>query len=233
MARVKLVGDYNETDIDKEILYKMKENKNTIYLSLKRGADILIGFTGTILTIPILVGVKVAYLIHKDYNPILFKQTRIGKNGKEIKIYKFRSMVPNADEVLDELMKKDKKIRDEYKKFKKLKEDPRITKVGHFLRSTSLDEFPQFINVLKGEMSVVGPRPYLHREMKDIGSYYEKIISCKPGLTGYWQVQGRSNTDFVTRLKMDSYYIDTKGLRLDTKLFFKTIEIVIKRNGAK
>ena len=116
---------------------------------------------------------------------------------------------------------------------RKLKDDPRITKVGKIIRHASIDEFPQFINVLLGDMSVVGPRPYLHREKEDMGHYYKRIITCKPGVTGYWQVNGRSNTDFQTRLKMDAYYCETKGIKLDLRLFLKTFATVLKRDGAK
>ena len=207
--------------------------RKSLYFFVKRISDIFIGLIGTLLLIPLTIIVKIAYMISGDFESIIFKQARIGKNGKTIYIYKYRSMVPNADEVLFELMKKDKKIRDEYSKNKKLANDPRITKVGKFLRKTSIDEMPQFLNVLKGDMSVVGPRPYLHREIKDMSGYYNYIVTTKPGVTGYWQVNGRSNTDFVTRLKMDSYYCENKGLILDLKLFLKTFATVLGKKGAK
>ena len=127
---------------------------------------------------------------------IMNRQTRIGHHGKEITIYKFRSMIPNAEEKLEELMRDDPKIREEYLKNKKLENDPRITKVGHFLRKSSLDEFPQFFNVLLGDMALVGPRPYLPREKQDMGYYYSNIIEVKPGITGMWQANGRSNLSF-------------------------------------
>ena len=207
--------------------------RKSLYFFVKRISDIFIGLIGTLFLIPLTIIVKIAYMISGDFESIIFKQARIGKNGKTIYIYKYRSMVPNADEVLFELMKKDKKIRDEYSKNKKLANDPRITKVGRFIRNTSIDEMPQFLNVLKGDMSVVGPRPYLHREIKDMSGYYNMIVTTKPGVTGYWQVNGRSNTDFVTRLKMDSYYCENRGLILDLKLFLKTFATVLGKNGAK
>lgn len=207
--------------------------RKNIYFAVKRIFDIFVGLIGTILLIPMAIIIKIAYMISGDFYPILFKQARIGKNGKTIYIYKFRSMVPNADEILYDLMKKDKKVKEEYQKNKKLKDDPRITKVGRVIRHASIDEFPQFINVLKGDMSVVGPRPYLHRELKDMGRFYDRIITCRPGVTGYWQVNGRSNTDFKTRLKMDNFYCQNQGFKFDVKLFIKTFETVLGMDGAK
>lgn len=163
---------------------------------LKRVMDIGIGIVGGLSLIPLTILVWIKTDNEERKHGLFFTQDRIGKDGKSIKIYKYRSMVTGADKILEEMMAKDEKIREEYEKNKKLKDDPRITKVGEFLRRTSLDEFPQFINVLKGEMSFVGPRPYLPREKKDMGEYYEKIIKSKPGITGMWQTHGRSETDF-------------------------------------
>ena len=207
--------------------------RKNVYFLVKRLFDIFVGLVGTMLLIPMGIIIKIAYMISGDFYPILFKQARIGKNGKTIYIYKFRSMVPNADEILYDLMKKDKKVKEEYQKNKKLKDDPRITKVGKVIRHASIDEFPQFINVLKGDMSVVGPRPYLHRELKDMGRFYDRIITCRPGVTGYWQVNGRSNTDFKTRLKMDNFYCQNQGFKFDVKIFIKTFETVLGMDGAK
>lgn len=203
------------------------------YYIPKRIADIIGGIIGCILLIPITLFIKIAYMLTGDFNSIFYSQVRIGKNGKLIKIYKYRSMIVNADEVLEKLLKSDKEIAREYKRYKKLENDPRITKVGKFIRNTSLDEFPQFINVLKGEMSLVGPRPYLPREKEDMGEYYNTIIKCKPGITGYWQVNGRSGTDFVKRLVLDEYYYQVRCLVMDTKILLKTVAKVFKKEGAK
>ena len=138
-----------------------------------------------------------------DFHSIFYRQKRIGKNGKEFIMYKYRSMIVNADEKLKEVLK-DKKLADEYKNNKKLENDPRITKVGKLIRLLSLDEFPQFINIFIGDMSLIGNRPYLPRERKDMGDYYIDIIKTKPGLTGYWQVNGRSNLSFKKRLELES-----------------------------
>ena len=203
------------------------------YAIVKRSIDFFCGIIGCFILIPLFIVIKIACLLTKDTAPIFFKQERIGKSGKPINIYKFRSMIPNADKALERLIENDEKIRIEYKRYKKLKNDPRITKVGKFIRDTSIDEFPQFINILKGDMSVVGPRPYLFREKEDMGEYYETIVKMKPGLTGYWQVNGRSGTDFVDRLVKDEYYLSHRGIRMDIKIMIKTFSKVVKKEGAK
>ena len=207
--------------------------KKGIFLCFKRLFDILISIIGMVFLIPILLITKIVYMISGDFKSIIFKQNRIGLNGKEFKFYKIRTMIPNADEELERLMKEDKKIAEEYKKYKKLHNDPRITKGGSFLRRMSIDEFPQFINIFKGDMSVIGPRPYLPREKEDMGKSFDKIVTCKPGLTGYWQVSGRSNTDFEERLELDKIYVDKQSLKIDVKIFFKTFLKILGREGAK
>lgn len=199
----------------------------------KRGIDIIGGIAGVILLVPITIGIVTAKVILKDKGPIFYTQERIGKNGKLFKMYKFRSMVEEADDILDTYLSENKEARIEYEKNKKLENDPRITKIGKFIRKTSLDEFPQFINVLKGEMSLVGPRPYLPRERECIGDYYASIIKQKPGITGYWQVSGRSNTSFEKRLELESYYSNNSSLLLDLKIFLKTFKLIILSEGAK
>ena len=207
--------------------------KKYLYFGVKRLFDILIALIGCLFLLPIILIVKISYLLHKDFDSIFFRQKRIGKNGKEFNLYKFRSMVPNADEVLKELLKNDEAARKEYKVNKKLKNDPRVTSMGKILRVTSLDELPQFINIFKGEMSLIGNRPYLPREKEDMGLYYNDIIKTKPGLSGLWQVMGRSNTTFEERLKLEQYYSRNYGLKLDIKIFFKTFDVVLRHKGAK
>ena len=199
---------------------------------LKRVIDIGVSFLGVLLLIPltILVWIKTDKKERKE--GLFFNQERIGRNGRKIVIYKYRSMVTGADEILEKMMKEDPKIKEEYEKNKKLKNDPRVTKIGEFLRKTSLDEFPQFINVFKGEMSFVGPRPYLLREKNDMGTYYEKIVKSKPGITGMWQTHGRSETDFEERLVLDEYYYRNWSLWLDVVIIIKTIKNVIGKKGA-
>lgn len=188
---------------------------------------------GVIALIPITI---ILFIVNKcskeNKGPLFYEQLRIGKNGKEFRLYKYRSMVTHADEKLWEYLNKNEEAKQEYCKYKKLKYDPRITRLGKFLRKTSLDEFPQFINVLKGDMSLVGPRPYLYREKEDMGEKYHEIITVKPGLTGYWQVNGRSNVEFEERVKMDVDYIRKRNLWLDFTLLIKTVLKVFNRRGA-
>ena len=200
--------------------------------ALKRFIDIIGGLVGCIILIPLMVCIKVANIIAKDNGPLFFTQTRIGKEGKEFKLYKFRSMVVGADEKLKEYLEKNEVARKEYSTYKKLKNDPRITKVGHFIRNTSLDEFPQFINVLKGDMSLVGPRPYLPREKEEMGIMVGTITNMKPGITGLWQVSGRSNVTFKDRLDMDREYYYNWSLKWDIKILLKTVKNCVLRKGA-
>lgn len=222
-----------ETIINNATTINNKKVKLYIEKAVKRVIDIIAGLVGTILLIPITIGIYIARKILKeDDGPIFYDQLRIGKNGKIFKMYKYRSMVIGADDKLKEYLVENEEAREEYSKYKKLKKDPRITKLGDFLRKTSLDEFPQFINVLKGDMSLVGPRPYLQREKDDMGEYYKYIILCKPGITGYWQTTGRSDVTFDDRLKMDYKYYQNRNLKIDLKLLRKTILNVVKKEGA-
>ena len=215
------------TTINKKGIKRILENV------IKRIIDIIGGLIGTIILIPLSIIIYIARIIlNEDDGPMFYEQLRIGKNGKQFRMYKYRSMVMGADEKLFEYLEQNEEAREEYTKYKKLKNDPRITKIGNFLRKTSLDEFPQFLNVLMGHMSLVGPRPYLPREKKDMGEYYTYIIESKPGITGYWQVAGRSDVTFDERLKMDFEYNKNKSLKTDIKLMFKTVLNVIKKEGA-
>ena len=210
--------------------------RNRIILKLekfvKRAIDIIGSIVGIIFLIPLTIVIGIANLILKDKGPIFYTQERIGKNGKHFKMYKYRSMVVGADEKLREYLAENEEAREEYAKYKKLKHDPRITKMGAFLRKTSLDEFPQFINILKGEMSLVGPRPYLPREREEINGFFNYIMSCKPGLTGFWQVNGRSDVTFTDRLEMDMQYYYKHNLKMDIKILKDTFVNVIKKEGA-
>lgn len=206
--------------------------KRAIYLVLKRVNDIIISLIGLVLLIPITIIIKIAYMCTGDFHKILFTQDRIGLNGKHFKFYKFRSMVPNADKVLFDALANDEKLAEEYHKNKKLKNDPRITKVGRLIRKASIDETPQFINIFLGDMSLIGNRPYLPREKKDMGDSYDEIIRTKPGLTGYWQTSGRSDLSFKKRLELETYYSIHSGFKMDIKIFFKTFIVVINGIGA-
>ncbi len=209
-----------ETIINNATTINNKKVKLYIEKAVKRVIDIIAGLVGTILLIPITIGIYIARkMLKEDDGPIFYDQLRIGKGGKYFKLYKYRSMVIGADDKLKDYLAENEEAREEYSKYKKLKKDPRITKLGNFLRKTSLDEFPQFINVLKGDMSLVGPRPYLPREKEDMSEYYKYIIQCKPGITGYWQIAGRSNVTFQDRLDLDIKYYETKSLKMILKYY--------------
>lgn len=198
----------------------------------KRLIDILGGIVGTFVLIPLTIGIAIANLICKDNGPIFYSQYRMGKNGKLFKMYKYRSMVVGADEKLKKYLEENEEARKEYKKYKKLKHDPRITKVGEFIRKTSLDEFSTIYKCVKGDMSLVGPRPYLEREKEDMNGYYKYITTFKPGLTGLWQISGRSDVDFATRIDLDMQYYYNHSLKGDIKILFKTAMKLVKREGA-
>lgn len=206
--------------------------KKLTYLVIKRIVDFLGGLCGVVLLIPITLVVIMFRIKNKEKGPIFYTQDRIGKNGKVFKLYKFRTMVVGADDMLKEYLDTHPEEAIEYKKFKKLKNDPRVTKTGDFLRRTSLDEWPQFINILIGNMSLVGPRPYLLREKEDMGDYYDIIIKARPALTGPWQIAGRSNVTFNDRMEIDKKYISNLGLKNDLLIVFKTVEKVFKSDGA-
>ena len=176
------------------------------------------------------LAIIIAILIKFDSpGKIVFGHTRKGKGGKDIKVYKFRTMYENSKEIFDNFTEEQKQ--EFYKNFK-LDNDPRITKIGNFLRRSSIDELPQLINILNGSMSIVGPRPIVEKEIALYGEYAPKLFSVVPGLTGYWQANGRSDTTYQERIKMDMYYIDNRSLGLDLKIIFKTFSSVIKGEGA-
>ena len=226
------INNISINDISENSLNFSKVKKYS-YLITKRLFDIILSLFGILFLIPLSILIKISYILNKDYSSIFYTQTRIGKNGKEFKLYKFRSMIPNADEVLKELMDTNTDIFNEYSKNKKLKDDPRVTKVGKFIRKTSLDEFPQFINVFKGDMSIVGNRPYLPREKKDMGNYYSDIVKTKCGIVSYWAVHGRSDVSFKRRLELEKYYSNHQSLKLDIEIFFRAFLVVLLKKGAK
>ncbi len=201
-----------------------------MYIYIKRLFDIIFGFLGLLLLFPICILVKLSFLYRGDKGSIFFKQERIGKDGKPFMIYKFRSMVHNAEELLEDLLKEEK-YRKEWEENQKIENDPRITRMGSLLRKSSLDELPQLLNVLKGDMSLVGPRPLVDGELEDHGGskIYWKV---KPGITGWWGSNGRSNVDYDQRLEMEYFYIQNISFKLDLICIFKTIAAVISHKGA-
>lgn len=212
---------------------KLRQGEALGYRILKRIVDIIGALFGIIMLVPMTIGIYIANLIVGDNGPIFYSQNRIGKNGKIFKMYKFRSMVMGADEKLEKYLEENEEARKEYKINKKLKNDPRITKIGMFIRKTSIDEFPQFVNVLKGDMSLVGPRPYLPREIEDMGNAYPYITAVKPGVTGLWQVRGRNDVTFKDRLDLDMEYFEKKSLLFEIKILFWTVSSVVCKKGAK
>lgn len=199
-----------------------------LYVGVKRVFDIFCALCGLIILLPLSIIVKIAYVLSGDFNSIYYNQDRIGKNGNVFRMYKFRTMVPNADAILEDILKEDGELAKEYKENKKMANDPRITKIGKILRKLSLDELPQSWNILKNEMSVIGNRPYLPKEKDDMGVYYKTIVSTKPGLTGYWQTNGRSDASFAKRVELESYYSRHRSFKLDLQIFFRTFGVVFR-----
>lgn len=213
------------------------ELSKKIYKIIKRIVDIIGALVGCLILLPLTLCIWIANIIAKDNGPIFYVHRRIGKNGKEFNMYKFRTMCNKAQEMVkdEETMKRyftDEQIK-EWQENYKMDDDPRITKVGKILRKTSIDEVPQVINILKGELSIIGPRPVTEEELEKYEDKKEMFLSVTPGLTGYWAANGRSDTDYNERMKMELYYVENISLKLDLKIFFKTIITVLKREGAK
>ncbi|HCA1450487.1 TPA: undecaprenyl-phosphate galactose phosphotransferase WbaP [Klebsiella pneumoniae] len=174
----------------------------------------------------------IAYKVKSDKGPAIYGHERIGKNGKPFKCLKFRSMVINSKEVLEELLQSDPQAKAEWDATFKLKDDPRVTSIGKFLRKTSLDELPQLFNVLRGEMSLVGPRPIINAELERYSEEVDYYLLGKPGMTGLWQVSGRSDVDYETRVYLDAWYVKNWSMWNDIAILFKTIGVVVKKDGA-
>ncbi len=204
----------------------------TLYLIIKRFVDIMFALVGIIFMLPLILVIKLSYVCSGDFHSIFYSHNRVGKNGKLFKMYKFRSMVPDADKVLVELLK-NPKYKKEWDENQKLNDDPRITKMGKILRKTSLDEVPQFINILKGDMSLIGPRPLLKGELDAHNGNHSLYESVQPGVTSWWASHGRSATTYEERLNLEYYYIRNRSLKLDIKCIFATIKAIICKTGAK
>ncbi|MCC9296340.1 sugar transferase [Clostridium sp. WLY-B-L2] len=216
----------NEDEYKNEDEYEYE--KTIGYYFFKRAGDILFSLIGIIVLSPVMFIVAAAIKLDSK-GPAIFSQVRIGLNGKPFKMYKFRSMVSGAEELLDKLKDKNEMTGPMFK----MKEDPRVTRVGRFIRKTSLDELPQLFNVIKGEMSLVGPRPNLPREVLKFTKRQRMKLMVKPGLTCYWQVMGRSNIDFDDWMKLDLKYIKDRNTMLDLKLIFKTFKVFFGDDGAR
>ena len=209
------------------LLNKDKIRSRFIYHSMKRLFDIVAATCGIVILSPLMI--IIAVLIKgEDHGPIFYKQVRVGKNGKTFKMYKFRSMLVNADKMLDKL----KEQNDVDGPMFKMKYDPRVTKIGHFIRKHSLDELPQFLNVLKGDMSLVGPRPPLPSEVAEYSDYDKQRLYVTPGCTGLWQATERNEVGFNEMVQLDIQYIQRASFMFDLWIIWKTIEIIIKPNGS-
>ncbi|MDT3392962.1 MAG: sugar transferase [Bacillota bacterium] len=208
------------------------QTRSKTYLAIKRTCDIIVSGLALVVLVPTaFLVMAIIYRFGENKGPMIYKQRRIGKNGKPFKILKFRSMVVNADKKLKanpELYRK--YIANSYKL--PAEEDPRITKFGRFIRKTSIDELPQFVNIFKGDMSLVGPRPVVEPELKEYGEQVEKLLSMTPGAMGWWQASGRSNIEYPERCEVELYYIDHASLWFDIKVIFLNIVSIFKHTGA-
>lgn len=219
----------NSIDIsDGKFVYDADAYASPIYLFLKRLIDIIGSLIGIIILSPIFIIVSIAIKLEDPKGSIFFGQERNGKYPKTFKMYKFRSMVYNAEELLEQLKAQNEMNGPAFK----MKNDPRITKVGKFIRKTSIDELPQLINILKGDMSFVGPRPPIPREVVAYDEYQLQRLSVKPGLTCYWQVSGRNNIDFEEWIELDLKYIKERNIFVDIKLIIMTIPALLGDKNA-
>jgi lipopolysaccharide/colanic/teichoic acid biosynthesis glycosyltransferase len=208
---------------------KKRYSKKYFYKIIKTIFDLLFSLIILIFGLPIFL--IIASLIKlSSRGPIFYLQERIGKNKKTFKCIKFRTMHPEAEDILENLITNNEKLRKEFKETHKLKNDPRITNIGKFLRKTSLDEIPQFLNVIKMEMSIIGPRPIVKNEIQKYGKSYTKVISIKPGITGLWQVSGRNNLSYKRRVILDCLYVDNVSPLLDLRIIIRTFGVIFFPN---
>ena len=223
----KTVSHVGELNSDRYHIQAVYQKKNPAYLKLKRGMDILLSAAALVFLAPVFLFTALAIKL-EDGGPILFCQYRAGKDMKPFKIYKFRSMLVNADAKMPEMMKDNEQTGHAFK----IKDDPRITRVGKFIRKFSIDELPQLINVIKGDMSIVGPRPILTFQMEKCSGYERQRLVVQPGLTCYWQIGGRANIEWKDWIEMDLDYIEDMSLWTDIKIIARTVPAVFDREGA-
>lgn len=206
----------------------LKTNENRGYTLIKRAMDIIFSLLGILILLPVFILIAIFIKLEDREGPIIFSQTRVGKNESTFTMYKFRSMVSNAEDILIDILDQNETTGAMFK----MKKDPRVTKIGKIIRKTSLDELPQLFNVLKGEMSLVGPRPPLLREVNLYNNYHMQRLLVKPGCTGLWQISGRSNIGFEEMVKLDLYYINNRTILFDFTILFKTITVLLGSKGA-
>ena len=214
-----MISDFNQKKI---------VNQKSGYLLTKRVIDIVGALVGLLLLSPFVLVVAILIKIQDPRGPIFFKQQRIGKDGQTFYMYKFRSMVTNAEELLKDLLEKNEISGAMFK----MKKDPRITKVGKFIRKTSIDELPQLWNVMKGEMSLVGPRPPLPREVEEYDDYDKQRLTVTPGCTGLWQISGRNSLGFKEMVELDLKYISERNIWMDIKVILKTFLVLFESRNA-
>lgn len=214
--------------VDLQWLNQGKIASRWAYHALKRLFDVVASLLGLIVLSPLLLVIAILIKIDDPHGPVLFSQTRVGQNGQTFKMYKFRSMCVDAEERLAALIKKNEVDGAMFK----MKRDPRVTKIGHFLRRTSLDEFPQLVNVFLGDMSLVGPRPPLPREVAQYTDYDRQRLLVKPGCTGLWQVSGRNDVGFQEMVELDIRYIRQAGVMFDLQIVFATVSVMVHPHGA-
>lgn len=207
----------------------VEKSKVKAYDFIKRFIDLIIGVVGLAICLPFFIIIAIAIKLDSK-GPVFFKHKRIGKHGKDLYIYKFRTMINNAEDAIKDFTPEQKK---EFEENFKLENDPRVTRVGKILRKTSIDELPQIINILKGEMAIIGPRPIVKSELEKYGVNKNKFLSVVPGLTGYWAANGRSDVSYEERMAMELYYVDHRSLIFDLKIFVKTIGSVLTGRGAR
>ena len=203
-----------------------RTNRKKIYIYIKNGFDILFSLLVIIFGFPVFLLISIL-IKFSSRGPIFYYHKRIGKNFKTFYCIKFRTMHPESDDILANLLDKNELIKNEYEKTHKIKNDPRITRIGKFLRKTSLDELPQFLNVLKLEMSIIGPRPIVSQEIIKYENSISKVISIRPGITGLWQVSGRNNLSYKKRVYLDCLYVEQFNLLMDLRIIIRTLGVLI------
>jgi Undecaprenyl-phosphate galactose phosphotransferase WbaP len=201
------------------------------FRNIKRAFDIVSAVLMTLFALPFAILIALAILLESG-RPVFFRHERVGRGNRRFRLWKFRTMVSNGDAVLERHLQEHPERRLEWESNHKLKNDPRVTRVGRLLRRSSLDELPQVWNVLRGDMSMVGPRPIIHSEIQKYGSAYHLYTVTAPGLTGLWQVSGRNDTSYRRRIELDSTYVRRWSPFLDLKLMFKTVRVVLTGKGA-
>jgi exopolysaccharide production protein ExoY len=202
------------------------------YAATKRALDVLGAIILAVVFSPLILAIVIVALIRREQGSIIYRHRRIGQDGRAFECLKFRTMVPNADQMLRELLERDPAVKVEWVRNHKLRSDPRVTGLGRFLRRTSLDELPQLWNVIRGDMSLVGPRPVIREELLRYGRNVRTYLSAKPGVTGLWQVKGRNDTDYRRRVVLDTYYVRNQSLLLDVYILIKTVSVVLGGGGA-